>query len=616
MYLYVTAVSLLLLVAAAAAIVCALYAWKRRPVPGSVAFSVFMLALALWVLAYLLQLTNNDLAMKLAWTKLQYVGLSFIPVAWLVFSLRYTHRQAWLTTGRWLLLMLMPLLTLVFVMTNDLHQLVWVQANMMTLGDLSYMTMIPGMWYWLFVLFLYGSFLAGSLMLLTSTRYEIASLIPQQAFLLIAGLALPWFGGAFYIMDMSIINLTSLTFVLCGIVVAKYPLNFRFMKRTPLENQMVLNSLDDGVLVIDRAQLIVDANPAFINIVERPLSAILGCKLSDVLPEVAAKYNDLKQKSVDIGCEEKSSSHCYELKLFPLLDWRKFISTEMIVFHDISERRQREILRDDLTHAMVHDLRSPLSNSLFALEMLRNGTVDSEADSQRLIDLTYENSEKVLQLVNNILDVGQLADNTIPVRLTAVSLVKLIERVLLSQSPRAEAKSVTLINEIAPDCPVVWADEGLVERVVQNLVDNSIKYSPVEGTVKVTAVLINKHDRELRQVHVTISDEGPGLPPNLVDIAFDKFVTGTNKESGNGLGLAFCQMALTAHNQKIWIENQSNEGSAFTFSLALPPQLPEDIYTQGVNIEDKWLDIPKIPAEPNLLLPQAFPNWQTPVSSP
>ena len=604
MYLYITAVSFLLLVAAATSLLCALYAWKRRPVPGSVAFAVFMLAVALWVLAYLLQLVNDDPAVKLAWIKLQYIGLSFVPVAWLVFSLRYTQRQAWLTSGRWALLLSMPLLTLLFVLTNDLHQLVWVQVNMVTAADLSYMSMVPGIWYWLFILFLYGSFLAGSLLLLTSTRYEIASLIPQQAFLLIAGLALPWFGAVFYIMDMSVINLTSLTFVLCGVAVAKYPLNFRFMKRTPLENQMVLNSLDDGVLVLDRAQTIVDANPAFIKIIKRPLSTILGCNLREILPEVAAKYDELKEKSVDIGCTGKTSTFCYELKRFPLPDWRKFISTEMIIFHDISERRRQEILRDDLLHAMVHDLRSPLSNSLFALEMLKRGTgQDNEADNQRLIALTYENNEKVLQLVNTILDVGQLEDDTIPVRLTAVPLTKLVDRVLVNQSPRAAAKNLTLISEIAPDCPIVWADDRLLERVVQNLVDNSIKYSPIEGTVKVTAVLINQQDKKRRQIHVTVSDEGPGLPPHLAQTAFDKFVTGPNKESGNGLGLAFCQMALAAHNQKIWVETPVGKGAAFTFSLALPPQLPEDIA-----VEDEWPDTLATPTAPSPLLSQALPN--------
>lgn len=602
MYWYVTAVNLLLLLAAATSIVIALYAWKRRPVPGSVAFSVFMIAVAFWVLAYLLQIVSDDLTTQIIWAKLQYIGVVIVPVAWLVFSLRYTTRQAWLTPRHWIMLMSVPLLTLIFALTNEFHQLMWVRYNLLSNGSLFLMAAVPGIWYWIFVAYLYGAFLAGSLMLLTSTRYEIASLLPQQGLFLLTGLALPWFGGVLYITGMNAINLTPLAFALCGVVVTKYALNFRFVKRTPLENQMVVNSLDAGVLVLDTDRVIVDANPAMVKFAKRPLSKLLGHKLSDIFPQVAEKYDTLKQHAIELGCHDTHQDYCYEIKSCPLLDWRKFASSEMLVFHDISERKQRELLRDDLTHSMVHDLRSPISNSLFALEMIRNGTFHPEdREGERLVNLTYENTEKVLKLVNEILDVGRLEDGNIPVQLTAVNLEKLVDQILLSQSPRAESKQITLVREMPPDPLVAWADENLLERIVQNLVDNSIKYSPVGGMVKVTAVLVNKQDKEHRQIHVTVSDDGPGLSPELAETVFDKFVTGSNKESGNGLGLAFCQMALNAHNQKIWAENLPEQGSAFTFSLALPPQLPEDI-----RIEDEWPEIPSNPIEPNFLISQVI----------
>ncbi|MCZ7667909.1 MAG: hypothetical protein M5U34_12285 [Chloroflexi bacterium] len=98
MYGYVTAVSVSLLVAAAAATIFALFAWKRRPVPGSVAFSVFMLTVILWSLTYLLQISSPDLATKEMWLTWQYLGVGLLPVAWLVFALRYTNKQTWLTT--------------------------------------------------------------------------------------------------------------------------------------------------------------------------------------------------------------------------------------------------------------------------------------------------------------------------------------------------------------------------------------------------------------------------------------------------------------------------------------------------------------------------------------
>ena len=605
MYWYVTAVQVLLLLAAATSVVFALFAWKRRPVPGSVAFSVFMLAVTLWVLAYLLQIASDDLATKMVWVKLQYIGVGIVPVAWLAFSLRYTKRQTWLTPQHWILLMVIPLLTILFAVTNEVHQLLWVSANQIVVNGFSFTTMLPGVWYWIFVFYLYGIFLAGSLMLVTSTRYEISSLLPQQALLFLAGLTVPWFGGVLFLLGMSAINLTPLSFALCGVLIGKYALNFRFVKRTPLENQMVITSLADGVLVLSDEQIIVDANPALVEIAERPLSDILGRQLSEVFPEVAAKYKELKEKPLDIGCDGVDRSRCYELKLSQLLDWRKLACSEMLVFHDISERKQQEVLRDDLTHSMVHDLRSPISNSLFALDMLKNGTVqDREKDSQRLVELTYENTERVLNLVNNILDAGHLDDGNIPVKLTAVSLPKLTDQTLLSQSPRAEAKGITLVRDMPVDLPVAWADKNLIERVLQNLVDNSIKFSPIGGTVKVTAVLVNKQDVTRRQIHITIADEGPGLSSTLTENVFDKFVTGLDKDSGNGLGLAFCQMALAAHNQKIWIEKTTESGAAFTFSLALPPQLPEDIAA-----EDEWPDIPDSSAQSSPLFTQVLPNW-------
>ncbi|PID87050.1 MAG: hypothetical protein CSA11_04000 [Chloroflexi bacterium] len=604
MYWYVTAVSSLFLLAAAFSVIFALYAWNRKPVPGSAAFSVFVLSVTCWVLIYLLQIVSGDLAAKLAWAKLQYLSISLIPASWLAFSLHYTNRKEWLTPKHWVLYMMIPLSTLIFVITNDSHQLVWVQINRINIGYLSYIKMVPGVWYWIAMLYLFGAFFAGSLMILTATRYEIASLVPQQALVLLVGLALPWFGGAFYILGMSTINLTPLSFALCAFVVARYPLNFRFLKRTPLKNHMVLNSLDDGVLVIDCNQVIVDANLAMTDVAQRPFSSIIGQQLSDIFPQVTENYDQLKEKTLDLDCEE-GYTRCYEVKRSALLDWRKFASSEMLVFHDLSERKQLEALRDELTHSMVHDLRSPISNSLFALEMLRNGSLDNQdADSKQLVQLTYENTEKVLNLINNILDIGRLENGNIPVSLTAVSLAKLVDRVLSGHTPRAQAKDIIFVREIPTELPVAWADEKLIERVLQNIVDNSIKFSPVGGVIKVTAVLVDGHDIEKRRIHVTVVDEGPGLTPQSVETIFDKFVTGAEKESGNGLGLAFCQIALAAHNQKIWVDSKPGQGASFSFSLALPPQLPDDAYPQ-----DEWPDTSADQSSANLLFSPSSPTW-------
>ncbi|MFO7680812.1 MAG: histidine kinase N-terminal 7TM domain-containing protein [Chloroflexota bacterium] len=604
MYWYLTAVTILLLFSAAPSVIFALFAWKRRPVPGSVAFSVFMLAITLWTLTYVLQFVSEDMAAKLTWMKWQYLGVAIVPVAWLSFTAQYTNKQKWLSSRHWLLVMLFPIVTLALVFTNAGHLLVWIEAQVSTNPWLPVLLTRPGAWYWFTILFVYGAFLTGSLWLLMSTRYEIASLSPHQTLLVLTGLALPWFGGVLHLTSMSFIDLTPLMFALCGMIVGKYALGFQLVKRSPLTRQPALNSLADGVLVVDTGLVIVDANPAMAQIAaqmeKRPFPALVGSQLSDVFPEIARVYNTLKQNPVDIKLNQLDQNHSYEIQRTPILDWRKIVSTDMLIFRDISKRKQQEELHNEITHAMVHDLRSPLSNSLFALQMLQKENLPT--DSHQLLNLTYENTEKVLHLVNNILDVNRLESDAISVHPTAVSLPKLIDCVLKSQSPRAMAKNVTLIRQLPADLPPAWVDESLLERILQNLIDNSLKFSPIGSTIRVTAVLVNKHDPTHRQLHISVTDEGPGLPSNLADTIFEKFVTGPGRESGNGLGLAFCQMALTAHNQKIWVTSPAGNGVTFTFSLALPPQIPDDIY-----VENKWPD--STAAEANMLLSHMSPNW-------
>jgi PAS domain S-box-containing protein len=596
MYWYLTVVSLLLLLSVAASIVFALYAWKRRPVPGSVAFSLFMLAVAQWTLAYLLQIVSVDMAAKIAWAKFQYLGAGIAPVAWLIFSFRYTERPAWLSPRNLLLLFSLPIVTFLFVLTNGFHQLIWVNVEAPASGWLQVLQITPGAWYLVFVVFLYGAFLAGSLLLLTSVRYEIASLRPRQAFTLLVGLTVPWFGGLLYASGLSSVNLTPLAFALCGVIVGKYALNFQFVKRTPLSHQTALYGLPDAVFVLDLEGRIVDANPSAAEVAERPLSTLIGSPLQTVEPALAEMCEQAQTQPIDVRLGQNGSTHFYEARRAPLYDWRKFASSDLLILHDITNRKQQESAREDITHSMVHDLRSPISNSLFALEMLKNTGNQSDADNQRLVDLTYENTEKVLNLVNHILDVNKLENGSIPVQPTAVSLPKLVDRVFKGHLPRAEAKQIILIRDMPGDLPVAWADENLLERILQNLIDNSIKFSPVGGRVQVTAVCLREPENNKRVLHISVKDDGPGLSPEIRETIFDKFVTGGHRESGNGLGLSFCRLALAAHNQQIWVENRPEAGAAFTFSLDVPAQLPEDIY-----LESDWPEVTAVDPQPSFV---------------
>jgi signal transduction histidine kinase len=126
-------------------------------------------------------------------------------------------------------------------------------------------------------------------------------------------------------------------------------------------------------------------------------------------------------------------------------------------------------------------------------------------------------------------------------------------------------KDLELERDVAPDLPGVWVDAKLVERVLQNLVGNAVKFTPGGGVVRVTAQ-VDAAERCPR-ILIAVSDTGPGISPGIRDRLFQKFVTGRQEERGSGLGLAFCKMAIEAHDERIWVESTPGEGATFFFTL-------------------------------------------------
>jgi PAS domain S-box-containing protein len=243
----------------------------------------------------------------------------------------------------------------------------------------------------------------------------------------------------------------------------------------------------------------------------------------------------------------------------------------LLVLRDVTEERLLERMRDDLVHAMVHDLRNPLTSISGALSFLGDGIADTLSPSeQQLWEIAQKSTARMLGLVRAILEISQLESRQIPLDHTLISLADLVAGVLDSQLPLAVEKDLRLESAVPPDLPPAWADAAMIERVLQNLVGNAIKFTPASGVVRVSARVDSSQPATLL---VSVSDTGPGIPPEIQGRLFQKFVTGQQEGRGNGLGLAFCKMVMEAHGERIWVESASESGTTFTFTLPLPPAL-------------------------------------------
>jgi signal transduction histidine kinase len=238
----------------------------------------------------------------------------------------------------------------------------------------------------------------------------------------------------------------------------------------------------------------------------------------------------------------------------------------LVVLHDVTEERLLERMRDDLTHTMVHDLRNPLTSisaSLSFLEALLGEDLPPTQSS--ILEIAQSSTQMMLDLVNAILDISRLESGRMPLERAEVAVGDIIAATIAAQLPMALEKDLELERDVSSDLSAAWVDAKLVERVLQNLVGNAVKFTPGGGVVRVTAQVDNteKHPRIL----VAVSDTGSGISPQIRDRLFQKFVTGRQEGRGSGLGLAFCRMAIEAHDEQIWVESTPGEGTTFFFTL-------------------------------------------------
>lgn len=562
---------LFLLLCAAIATLFVLYAWQRRPTAGSMWFAVMMSGIAVWALAYALEMTGTSLPHQISWFYVGFGSLALVPVAWLFFTLEFTGRWHWWKWPYRLALVTPTVLTYALALSNQTHHLLWLTINNSTTYGRLQVT--HGPWGIAYTAIAHLYLLLGALVLVRHWHEQRSPLFRWQTVGLLLGVLLPSAANLLYQAKLLPVDLTPLSFVLVGLVLLQFAFRLRLFDLTPIAHRLLVDSMEEGVLVLNRQNQVVGLNRAAAEIVQQEENQAVGKPAAVVWPVLNGRLENGGEGQIEIGPTDDQQAY-YELSMSPVYDERRQYRGRLLLVRDITARKERELLQQDMTRSLVHDLRAPISNSLFALEMLKTAVADFVSpDDQMLLDMTYANTAKTLQLVNQILDVHRLESGKIPLSFSRVSLADLIPAIIEAQHGRLTQKKLRLVTDLPTHLPPAWADADLLGRVLQNLLDNAIKYAPPGSAIHVRARLADPDptDSQKRRLLVSIADAGPGIPLELQGRIFDKYVTGEDANSGSGLGLPFCQMVLAAHGEQIWVESQPESGTTFTFSLAAPP---------------------------------------------
>ncbi len=363
---------LALLIAAALSVTFAGIAWRRRGSPGAIPLVFLAVAVAAWQLGYAFELANDDRSTKILWAKIQYFSIVTITTSWLAVTLQYTGRGNWLTHRNLAFLAVIPLVTVILVWTNGVHNLIWTDINSEVHGSLVVLELVHGAWFWLFAAYSYLLLIAGIVFLAVALLHSFRLYWEQGLALFIAALV-PWATNWAYTVGLTPVpnlDLTPLAFFVSVIAIAWALLRVRLLDITPVAREAVFDNISDGVLVLDALNRVVDINSAARAILGEPAASAIGRSVKEVWPDGP----DLTQSSAGVAADHLEitqdrdhEQRTYDVTASPLFDGQEHLAGQLILLHDTTDRRQaQEALRQS-----EERLRAVLDNTpviLFALD--------------------------------------------------------------------------------------------------------------------------------------------------------------------------------------------------------------------------------------------------------
>ncbi|AFY17288.1 ATP-binding protein [Pseudomonas sp. UW4] len=335
--------------------------------------------------------------------------------------------------------------------------------------------------------------------------------------------------------------------------------------------QAVLDSIDDGLLMIDRQGHLEHLNP----VAQRQLgweSDRLGQGLGTALerPELdeqlqlVLRGGTLERAPEDLSVEVDGESRLLTFSLTPVSHTQGHILGAVMVLHDVTEQRAFERVRSEFVLRASHELRTPVTGMHMAFGLFRERThfaPDSrEAD---LLDTVNEEMQRLMQLINDLLNFSRYQNGLQKLTLAPCSIEALLEQAQSRFATSAEEKEISLLVEVQGPLPRLQADQPQLERVLDNLIDNALRHTGPGGRIRLHA------RRHGDRVIISVEDNGEGIAYGQQGRIFEPFVQVGRKKGGAGLGLALCKEIVQLHGGRIGVYSRPGQGTQFYMALTV-----------------------------------------------
>lgn len=342
----------------------------------------------------------------------------------------------------------------------------------------------------------------------------------------------------------------------------------------------VFEAAMDGILILDPTGVVERVNPAAERMFGRSSGELMGLRASDIFAAdaaaliapvdgatPAAAVGGLRQEVT--GLRKDGSHFPIELSLADM----KVDDVGVLLFtRDISERRQVERLKDEFVSTVSHELRTPLTSIAGSLGLIAGGAAGPLPEkAARLISIAQSNSQRLVRLINDVLDLEKLESGELPFRFGPVDLREVAQRAVDGVRGYADQLGVELLLADGPPTPV-RGDPDRLAQVITNLLSNAAKYSPAGEAVHVRV------DREGANARLSVTDRGAGVPEAFRDRIFSRFAQADSSDargkSGTGLGLYIAREIAERHGGRLWFESPEAGGALFHLELPMLEDAP------------------------------------------
>lgn len=344
------------------------------------------------------------------------------------------------------------------------------------------------------------------------------------------------------------------------------------------KSEAVLRSIEDGVVVVDAEFRVANMNPQAGRILGVDPMVVIEKHFLEVIKneQIFALMKQTSESGAPPKVEEgqnilstgegESAKH-YMFGITPVVSRSGGMLGVVLLLRDVTRLKELDRLKSEFVMTASHELKTPLQSLGMSIELLREGAFEKLDDKQKqLLDAACEELARLKSLISDLLDLSRIEAGKVEMELSPVPPRVLAERAVGLFKTQAEEKRIELAFDLPADVPEVQADANKITWVLTNLIANALRYADTRITV--TA----RHAGGW--VHLSVADDGDGIPPEYQSRIFEKFVQVKSEKSvgGTGLGLAICREIVHAHKGTIWVDSTPGAGSTFTFTLPVVQQ--------------------------------------------